>query len=158
MANVAMLQELVRRACPDWIEMPTAAEPVGFLQGIIDQVLPGGLGLQIDSVNEAEIRGSVPYRKTTANVAGLMHGATIFALGDTLAGALLWLTSDGSYYGVSANCSIVYLRPVSSGTLHCRVYETRRTERRIHFVAQFSSDTGARVARLRMEYAILPIQ
>lgn len=157
MDKLAVLRGLVRSACPKWIRVPRSTDPVAFLQEIIDQVLPGALGVTIDQIGEGEIRGVVPFRKETANVAGLMHGATIFALGDTLAGALLWFMSDGSYYGVSASCSITYLRPITDGSLHCRVFESRRSERRIYLVAQFTSDTGRRVARLKMEYAILPI-
>ncbi len=153
-----MLRNLVRRACPDWLQGQPADEPKAFLQNLIDKVLPGTLGVRIEYIDEEEIRGSVPYRRESANVAGLMHGATIFALGDTLAGALLWAKSDGTYYGVSANCAIAYLRPVSGGTLHCRVYETRRTASRIHLVAMFTSDDGKRVARLRMEYAIVRLE
>ncbi|MBE7438585.1 MAG: PaaI family thioesterase [Spirochaetales bacterium] len=153
--ELSILRELVRQACPDWLQGELTDEPKAFLQNLIDRVLPGALGVCIEHIDAEQILGSVPYRRESANVAGLMHGATIFALGDTLAGALLWATSDGTYYGVSANCSITYLRPVSGGTLHCRVYETRRTESRVHMVALFTSDGGKRVARLRMEYAIV---
>ncbi len=155
MSKIEILRALIGRVCPSWIVPSGDSDPIKFLQNIIDQVLPGSLGVTIEHLDEERIAGSCPFRQATANVAGLMHGATIFALGDTLAGALLWYGSDGTYYGVSASCSIVYVRPLAAGRLICRVTETARDDKRIHLVAQFNNETGERIARLKMQYAIV---
>lgn len=150
---------MIDGACAPWIKRPNREMPlVDKLQSIIDQVLPGRLHIKIVSIQAGRIEGIVPYATDTANVVGVMHGGTIFTAGDTLAGALLWTTSDGTYFSMTRGCEIRYLRPLSSGNLRCTVTEKNRSERGIRLLADFYNDENQRVAQMKMDYVILPLK
>jgi len=138
---------------PPWVNPPPESSSIiEKLQTIIDQVLPGYLAVKITELKEKEIHGSCPYLRKTANAFGFMHGGTIFILGDTLAGCLLWAGNDGITYEVTINSSIKYIRPVNDGEIKCIVREKSRKDKKIYLQADFWSPQGKKIARMKIEY------
>ncbi len=154
------LDEIIRRITPSWMQKPAPELPIlEKLQMVIDQVLPGRLGVRILTIRPGELTGEMPYRRDTTNVVGYMHGGAIFTFGDTLAGALIWAETDGKSFAVTSQSRIRYLRPVrEGGILRCTVRITEQTARRISLVCDFTSDAGEKTAKLQVEYVRLPLE
>lgn len=141
----------MRRPAP---ELPIVEK----LQSVIDQVLPGLLGVKILEILPGQLTGEMLYRRNTANVVGYMHGGAIFTFGDTLAGALIWAETDGTSFAVTSQSKIRYLRPVPSGRLTCTVKIRSRTPRRISLTCDFHNEAGDRTAKMDLEYVRLPLE
>lgn len=155
MNNQTLLQ-LIDSNCPDWIIRPESSwDKIKILQSIMDQALPGFLSLKIESLNEKEIVGTIPYRNETANVVGYMHGGTIYSAGDTLAGAFLWSKSDGSHFAVTKKSEIRYLRPFKNGILRCTVGERSRSGKKACLEAYFQDEEGRAVSEVEMEFSLV---
>ncbi|MBE7410570.1 MAG: PaaI family thioesterase [Leptospiraceae bacterium] len=148
------LISLIDKNCPGWIERPNPDwDVIKILQSIIDQVLPGILKIQIESLDEEKIVGTIPFHISSANVVGYMHGGSIYSLGDTLAGAFLWTKSDGSYITVTKSSTIRFIRPFQSGVLECTVKEISKTGNEILLRAVYLDERKKKVCELDMVYA-----
>ena len=148
-----LLLELIDKNCPSWINRPDPSwDKIKILQYIIDQVLPGILKIEIGYLDHEKIIGTIPYRKTTANVVGYLHGGSIYSLGDTLAGAFIWSKSDGTHFAVTRKSEIRYLRPFKIGILRCTVKEKSRSGRKILLTANYQDEDGKKITEVDMEY------
>jgi len=148
--------ELVEKICPEWIGRPSPDfSNLEKVNHIMKQVMPGHIGMQIDHVSKEEVRGSIAlHRQKTANLLGNLHGGATFTLGDTLAGVLLWLKSDGSYFGVTKSSLITYRRPVKKGTLYCSVSETFRDDKTVEITAKFTDEKNHSVCGMIIQFSL----
>ena len=136
---------------PEWISQPQpGAEPLAQMQHIINQVLPGTLGVIITELNEDEVWGEIAFKPATANALGILHGGSIFTLGDTLTGCLLWYKE---ILAVTASSEIKYIRPTSEGKVTCHARILKREGKRIKMVCDFYNAGKKRVARMKINYA-----
>lgn len=151
-----LLIQKLYKFCAPWLQR---ADPSltfeEILQHTIQQVLPGKLGVQIEYLGNDKIIGTVPYRQDTANVVGFMHGGTIFATGDTLAGAFLWAISEGNQYAVTISANIQYLQPLKEGNLRCTVTEKSRNGRKVNLAAAFTDEANQDIAAMELEYILM---
>lgn len=126
------------------------------LQFMIDQCLPGTIGLRLVTMDELESTAVVEYRVTTAGLHGLMHGGTIFATGDTITALMLMLHADDGVTNVlTRSASIRYLRPVPPGgvvTAKSRI--TKRDGDNYDLVCAFYNEDDERVAQGRYKYTL----
>ena len=150
----AILAKL-NKFCPAWLKRPDAASSIEeVMQFMIVQVLPGLLIVKVEELNESRIVGSVPYRNDTANVLGYMHGGTIFALGDTLAGAYIWANATSKNYAVTSGSEIKYFKPVKEGTVRCTVIRKSQQDRKITLEATFENN-GRVVSLMTLSYHLM---
>lgn len=82
--------------------------PVDLLNASLQNSLMSNLGIQIESVGEAEIVASMPVSEKTMRPGGILHGGASLALAETLAGLGSILLIDSKEYDargiqVSAN-------------------------------------------------------
>jgi uncharacterized protein (TIGR00369 family) len=153
-----LLLAKLNKFCPPWLERPNADMPMGeMLQFIIRQVLPGLLDVKIESIGPDKVVGSVAYKNQTANVLGYMHGGTIFAAGDTLAGAFLWYISDVENFAVTVRSEIRYLKSFKTGTLYCTVKEKERHGRKVTLEALFNDEGNQAIAQMELDYMLMSL-
>lgn len=94
------------------------------------------IGLTFSRCEGGVSRCSVGIGETLLNPHGVVHGGVLFAMADTGMGAALYSALDENQSCATIEVTIVYLRPVASGTLTC---ESRLLSK------------GARVAALESE-------
>lgn len=162
-AQTPPFDQLANKILSSWIE---PADPkmsqLEKLQHIMDQVMPGIIGLKITSLSQNKISGSLALDKASSNVVSSMHGGAIFTLGDTLAGALLWANTDGEIFGTTKAASIQYFRPLRKGTLHCTAVETNRVDnprdpkmpREIDIEAIMHDEASHQIAKMTMKFSM----
>ena len=110
---------LTKKACPEWITLAQGTNSmVEKIQHIMDQIMPGHIGFILHKIDKDTAYGSIECRAEVANLLGYIHGGAIYATGDTLAGALMWSTTDGNFYAVTQKGSINYFHPVKTGRIH----------------------------------------
>ncbi len=157
------LDLLGEKILPAWISKPPAhMSPKDKLQFIMDQVMPGVIGLKVQFAGKTEVRGSLDLDKRTLNVVNSMHGGAIFTLGDTLAGILLWINTDGGLFGTTKSASIQYFRPLRQGTLYCTVTETARhcppenpsTPGEVEISALLTDGSSHKIATMKMVFSM----
>ena len=111
------INQFMEHSLPDIFDRPPAgASLIEGLQHLVDQCLPGLLGLRFEKLAAEECVAELPYRKETTGIHGLMHGGTIFSAGDTITAMQTMLNGDENTKNVlTTDASIRYLRPVDSG-------------------------------------------
>ena len=136
---------------------PEGGDFVDTVQQLIDQCLPGTIGLKLLSMQPEICRASLDYDIKTAGLHGLMHGGTIFAAGDTLTALmLLFHMSEHTRNVLTSGARIRYLRPVPQGaTVELEARLLQRVEDRFKTVCDFFDSTRKRVARANYEYRLV---
>ncbi|MCB1324496.1 MAG: PaaI family thioesterase [Leptospiraceae bacterium] len=136
---------------------PRGGDFLDTLQQLIDQCLPGTIGLKLLSMKPEVCRASLDYHVKTAGLHGLMHGGTIFAAGDTLTALmLLFHMSEHTRNVLTSGARIRYLRPVPRNTtveLEARLLD--RTADRFKTVCDFFDSARKRVARANYDYILV---
>ncbi len=140
----------------DIFEKPEPDLPIqDQIQFLIDQCLPGTLGITIEKLDPEESTAHVPYKRNTSGLHGLMHGGTIFSAGDTLTALQLMLHGDETTTNIlTVNASIRYLRPVPDGRVKIRTRITSREGSNVFMTADFLNEAGKRVAQGKYKYLL----
>ena len=150
------LTQLAEKICPEWISRPNPEfSDLEKINHIMEQIMPGHIGMKITSVGKKEVCGSILWDKQkSANFIGGIHGGATFTLGDTLAGVLLWVNSDGSYFGVTKSSQIQYFRPIRQGTLYCTVSECYRDAKIVKVRALFTDEKNHKISEMEIQFSL----
>jgi len=107
------------------------------------------LGIDIVRAEDGEAELTLPFIKSLAQGAGLMHGGALCTLADTaLAIAAKTLIEPYSHFGTISMEARV-LRPVQQGIITAHAKITHRVERELHGVAHVVDEDGNRVLEFK---------
>ena len=123
--------------------------------------LPGfdGLyGLQIQTLNDEEVRAEVTVRDELRQPAGLVHGGVYASIAESLTSFATWtaVAPDGrSARGLSNQTS--FLRPILQGTIHATARRRHRGRTTWVWEVDITDDEGRLCALVRMTIAVRPL-
>ncbi len=122
--------------------------------------LPGfdGLyGLQVSSISDVEVRGSVAVRDEVKQPAGLVHGGVYASMAEAMASMATYVVVAGegqTAMGLSNSTS--FLRPVTEGTVHATARRLHRGRTTWVWDVSFRDDEDRLCAVTRMTIAVRP--
>jgi 1,4-dihydroxy-2-naphthoyl-CoA hydrolase len=123
-------------------------------------MLPGfdGLyGLQVSSISDVEVRGSVAVRDEVKQPAGLVHGGVYASMAEAMASMATYVAVAGegqTAMGLSNSTS--FLRPVTEGTVHATARRLHRGRTTWVWDVSFTDDEDRLCAVTRMTIAVRP--
>ncbi len=112
------------------------------------------LGLEFESAADGACRCSAPVTPRVINPNGVLHGGITFTLADTGMGVAVFTLLAPDERTTTLECSIRYLRPVSTGRIvaECRV--VRRSSRFAITGAEVFDEAGELLAVAGGSYSI----
>jgi uncharacterized protein (TIGR00369 family) len=122
------------------------------------QTLVENLGIEIDSISETEISGSMPVDTRTVQYYGMLHGGASVALAETLAslGALVHVDpTKEMVVGLEINAN--HIRGVSAGRVFARgvpVHVGRKTQ---VWQIEIKNEAGKLTCLSRCTIAVVPL-
>ena len=148
MIDAEILRAIVNRAI---FRLPDENRPIlEQIQLLIDQCLPGHLGLRLIRLDADQSEARLSYRREIAGLHGYMHGGAIFTAGDTLTALMLLHQINPDTRNVlTTDAGIRYLRPLPDGDLIIKGRIIKRTGNKIKMVADFFNEAGKRIAQSR---------
>lgn len=125
-------------------------------QFLTDQCLPGMLGMKLISLSKEEGVAEIASNEKNIGIHGLMHGGTIFSVGDTVTALMTTLYADENTKNIlTVNASIRYLRPVEDETITSVSKVTNREGQKIYFITNFVNAKKKRVAQAKYLYTLV---
>jgi len=123
--------------------------------------LPGfdGLyGLQIQTLNDEEVRAEVTVRDELRQPAGLVHGGVFASIAESIASAATAravFEQGNSAQGLSNQTS--FLRPILGGTIHADARPRHKGRTTWVWEVDITDDEGRLCALIRMTIAVRPL-
>ena len=120
--------------------------------------LPGfdGLyGLQIQTLNDEEVRAEVTVRDELRQPAGLVHGGVFASIAESMTSMATWFAVKDlgqTAQGLSNQTS--FLRPIVDGTIHAVARRRHRGRTTWVWEVEISDDAGRLCALVRMTIAV----
>jgi uncharacterized protein (TIGR00369 family) len=97
---------------------------------VFTSLLPGHLGITIESATPEEVVGSLTVEEKLCTTAGIVHGGTLMALADTLGAVGAFLNMPPKMRTTTVESKTNFLRPAKTGakvTATCRLVNKGRT-------------------------------
>lgn len=137
--------------------LPAGGTLMQQVQELIDQCLPGTIGLRLVRLAPDESECLVEYRRETAGLHGFMHGGTVYAVCDTLTALMLLFHGDSGVRNiVTVSAQIRYLRSLARGDSLRVVAKLRSVSGRDRtVVADCFDGAGARIAQGRFRCRLI---
>ena len=114
-------------------------------------------GLHWESVDEHEVRASVPVRDEIKQPMGLVHGGLYAAVAETLASVGTALAVAPESFAVGQSNSTSFLRPITAGTVHALARRRHRGRTSWLWDVEITDDDGHVCALTRMTIAVRPV-
>lgn len=113
------------------------------------------LGIEVDSMDAAEVRGHLAWSERLCTTNGLMHGGALMSLADSLGGLCAFLNLPSGAQTATMSSSTVFLRGVRGGvvTAVSRPLHTGRTV--IVVQTDLLDDTGRLAGQVTQTQAVL---
>ena len=112
-------------------------------------------GLELESVNEEEVRAHVIVRDELKQPGGLVHGGVFASIAESIASLATWaaVKAEGmSAQGLSNQTS--FLRPITEGTIHAHARRRHRGRTTWVWEVDITDDEGRLCALVRMTVAV----
>jgi 1,4-dihydroxy-2-naphthoyl-CoA hydrolase len=131
---------------PRLVSTPFPGFPVGF-----DKLY----GLEIDSVDDEEVRARVPVRPELLQPAGVVHGGVFASVAESMTSIATWLAEheDGKIVMGQSN-QTSFLRPIVAGTIHATARRRHRGRTTWVWEVEIADDDGRLCALVRMTIAV----
>jgi 1,4-dihydroxy-2-naphthoyl-CoA hydrolase len=131
---------------PRLVDTPFGEFPVGF-----DRLY----GLEIVSMDDAEVRARVPVRPEILQPAGLVHGGLFAAMAESMASIATYLAvHEQGRTAVGQSNQTTFLRPITSGTIHATARARHRGRTTWVWEVDVTADDGRLCALVRMTVAV----
>ena len=112
-------------------------------------------GLQIDSYDEEEVRGSVPVRDEVKQPMGLVHGGLFASIAESMASMATAVAVAGEgKHAMGLSNATSFMRPITEGTVHAVARRIHRGRTTWIWDVEITDDAGRRCAVTRMTIAV----
>jgi uncharacterized protein (TIGR00369 family) len=131
---------------PRLVDTPFGEFPVGF-----DKLY----GLEIDHMDDEEVRAHVRVRPEILQPAGLVHGGVYASIAESMASIATYLavSPDGQMATGQSN-QTSFLRPITSGTIHATARRRHKGRTTWVWEVDVTDDDGRLCALVRMTIAV----
>jgi acyl-CoA thioesterase len=100
-------------------------------------------GVEILEIGEGTAKGRLQLKQEHFNGVGIVHGAAIFTLADTVFAAA---ANSHGHVAVAVNINISYLKPTEGGVLYAQAVENNARGRIGSYTITVTDQTGATTA------------
>lgn len=111
------------------------------------------MGIQMDQLEEGNVRIKMPVKEELLNTNGVMHGGAIVSILDSIIGVTIRSTRDVKVATVSL--STQFIAPISEGTLYAEAKITNPGKRIQYVDAVAFNDQGEIIGKALGTFAIL---
>jgi uncharacterized protein (TIGR00369 family) len=133
---------------PRLVDTPFGEFPVGF-----DRLY----GLEIVSMEDAEVSARVPVRPEILQPAGLVHGGVFASVAESITSLATWFAvrkHDDGKIVVGQSNQTSFLRPIVDGTIHAVGHARHRGRSTWVWEVDITDDDGRLCALVRMTIAV----
>jgi 1,4-dihydroxy-2-naphthoyl-CoA hydrolase len=131
---------------PRLVDTPFGEFPVGF-----DRLY----GLEIVSMDDAEVRARVPVRPEILQPAGLVHGGVFASVAESITSIATWFAvREDEKIVVGQSNQTSFLRPIVSGTIHATAHARHRGRSTWVWEVDITDDDDRLCALVRMTIAV----
>ena len=102
----------------------------GQANQIMQTLLPGHLGIKIETATREEVVGSMTVTEMLCTTGGILHGGAMMALADTLGALVAFLNLPSGARTSTVESKTNFLRPAATGTkvtACCKIANKGRT-------------------------------
>jgi 1,4-dihydroxy-2-naphthoyl-CoA hydrolase len=131
---------------PRLVDTPFGEFPVGFDKHY---------GLEIDHMDDEEVRARVAVRPELLQPGGLVHGGVFASMAESMTSVATWMAvheDGGTAMGQSNQTS--FLRPIVEGTIHATGRRRHRGRTTWVWEVDITDDQGRLCALVRMTVAV----
>ena len=113
-------------------------------------------GLELDSVDDEEVRAHVAVRPELLQPAGLVHGGVFASIAESMTSIATWWSvhADGGRSAQGLSNQTSFLRPITGGTIHATARRRHRGRTTWVWEVEITDDQERLCALVRMTIAV----